>query len=172
MRKKFIAYLALAFLFPGVALAQESLSKAKRVPDDVFKAEPEKVFDVALHYALENYVITYINDKHLLFTFQDNLTMAPESAIQQVVALSVKYSFHVEPNGNDGARVFVNSSMGNESLGSDEFLDLLDYRFKGKCNHGALLDCEGSEKPTKAATAGSSTANPRRSSASSKNKSN
>lgn len=125
MKQKLALYLAGMLLVPAALLAQ-------RKPNYTYKADAQKVFDTALKGALKNYTVTYINDKHLMFTFQT--THFSSNALQQNESLGVRYTAYFEDNGNGTCGLFLNS---NElaSVNSDVykgFSSMVTYVLTGK----------------------------------------
>jgi hypothetical protein len=117
---RFAFILTVALLLPVCAHAEPKKKVYNNSPDDVFKA--------ALRTARERHVVTYVDEKALMFTFETGRSVTSEGFVANA---------SVEPEGDDKATLIINVqtkkgfSWGAGSRMADKFYEQVGDELAG-----------------------------------------
>ncbi len=121
MRKAFALGVLLALLLPLSAFA-----KPKK---KIYNNKPDELFAAALRTARERHVVTYVNEKMLMFTFETGRSFTSKGFIANA---------SVEPQGEDKATLIINVqnkeglSWGAGDRMADKFYDQVAEELAGE----------------------------------------
>ena len=96
MKRTLVLLSVVLLVFSGAAFAKP---KTK-----IFNNNPKQVFDAALRTAREKHVVTYVDEPHLMFTFETGMSALSAGFIANA---------SVEPEGDDKSKLLINVQRKN-----------------------------------------------------------